>query len=150
MKFVLIGCAVILVIAIAVAIGVGYYVRSHSAEWLEQGKAIRTEGTSFGAKAAEPQCLSEAMARYRSDRGMRSGIKQGVWLGGCLETSSIDPQFCTDVPPEAELLRTAAWRNERCAEFGMKGDTVCPSILQQMQRYCFSPERRKKLDAAKP
>jgi hypothetical protein len=147
-KVLIFGCSAVVVIAIVAVVAGVWFVRSKSGEWIAQGKAVRAEGGSFGLHASESQCLSETMTRYRSAPGMMGGVKQSVWLGGCLDASAYDPEFCTGVPPMEEIVRTAEWRNRVCAGFGLSGDPTCPSMLSEMQRYCAGEKRRTKASAA--
>jgi hypothetical protein len=76
---------------------------------------------------------------------MVGSIKTTVWLGGCLETSPLSDGFCADVPSEVEFTRTATWRAEQCRQHGFAGDSTCPAIFSEVQRYCHSPARARKL-----
>ena len=144
LKVVLIGCGVIVVVGIVAVALIGWYVKSHGSDWMAQGKAIRAEGATFGRGTTESQCLTEAMSRYRAKRGMMSGIRQRIWLQGCLEASSFEPDFCSGVPAEEQFGATVRWRVSRCQDLGLQGDSTCPNILAEMQRYCAGPARRKK------
>ena len=99
---------------------------------------------SVALGVSESMCVAEAMTRYSRDRGMISGIKQRLWLAGCLETSKLDPEFCASVPPDSEIMRSASWRTSQCSTFGLGGDSTCPNILAEVQTYCAGTERRKK------
>src|SRR6185369_5697260 len=101
-KGILIGCSVLTVIAIACILSVGVFVKSKGTDWIARGKEARAEGEAFGRGVSESVCVSEAMARYGRDRGMISGVKHRLWLSGCLQTSRLDPEFCTSVPPDSE------------------------------------------------
>ncbi len=144
LKVILIGCGVIVVVGIVAIALVGWYVKSHSGDWIAQGKAIRAEGAAYGKSVSESQCLGETMSRYRANRGMMSGIRQRVWLSGCLEAASLDAEFCSAVPAEQQFGSTVTWRVARCQDFGLQGDSTCPNILAEVQRYCASPARKKK------
>lgn len=144
LKFFLIGCAVVIVLGIIAVAVVGWYVKSHSGQWMAQGKAVRGEGMSFGRTATEPQCVSEAMTRYRAHTGMVNGISQRLWLDGCLETASVDAEFCAGVPAEDQFTASVTWRVKQCRDFGFQGDSTCPNIVAEVQRYCAGPVRRKK------
>lgn len=147
-KGVVIGCSVLLVLGAAAAVAIGWLLKSKSRDFVAKGKAMRSEGAQFGRDLSESQCLAEAMARYRKSTGMVSGIRQAVWLGACLETSAIDTGFCANVPPEDELVRTVAWRVARCADLGFSGDSTCPNILAEVQRYCGGAVRKKKISGS--
>lgn len=144
LKVFLIGCGVIIVLGIVAAAVIGWYLKSHSAQWVAQGRAVRAEGAAFGRNTTESQCLSEAMSRYRANRGIVSGIKQRVWLQGCLEASAFEPEFCSAIPAEEQFAATVRWRVARCQDFGLQGDSTCPNIVAEVQRYCVGSERKKK------
>ena len=143
-KGLLIGCSVLAVLAIAVIVAVGFFVKSKSADLIERGQEMRTEGETFGRGTTESMCVSEAMRRYSADRGIISGVKQRLWLAGCLETSKFEPSFCASVPPDSEIRRTAEWRVNQCSTFGLSGDSACPNVLAEVQTYCAGADRSKK------
>jgi len=143
-KGLLIGCSVLLVLAIVLVVAVGFFVKSKSSDLIARGKEMRTEGETFGRGVSESMCVSEAMRRYSADRGMISGVKQRLWLAGCLETSTFEPSFCASIPPQSELMRSAEWRVKQCATFGMSGDSTCPNVLAEVPTYCGGAGRQKK------
>lgn len=143
-KGILIGCSVLAVIVIACVVSVGFFVKSRSRDWIARGKEVRAEGEAFGRGVSESMCVSESMRRYSRDRGMISGVKQRLWLAGCLETSRLEPAFCASVPPDSEILRTAGWRVNQCSTFGLGGDSTCPNIFAEVQTYCAGTGRKKK------
>lgn len=147
-KVLLFGCLAIVVIGIVAIVAIGWFVKSRSGEWIAQAKSVRADGARFGLTASESQCVDEMMARYRRDPGMMTSVKQSVWLGGCLESSAPQPDFCNGVPAQNEIMRSATWRNSRCAEAGLRSDAVCPNLFTEVQRYCYSEARKKKIAAA--
>jgi hypothetical protein len=144
----LIGCSVLLVLALIAVGGITWFMKTKGADLIEQGQAMRTEGTSYGANVAESQCVTQALDRYRRDKGITGGVRATVWLGGCLESSAVEPEFCSGVPLTDEFTRTVSWRLQRCEELGLKGDSTCPNIFSEVQRYCEGSVRKGKVSAA--
>ena len=144
LKGVLIGCGAVLILA---AIGVFLavrYVSKNQDRWVARSTEIRDAGRTFGKSKRESDCVAESLNRYRGDRSIMGAFRARIWLSGCLESSAVEPDFCTNVPPETEIARSAAWRVGVCARNGMQGDSNCPNVIAEVQTYCASPERAKK------
>jgi hypothetical protein len=67
---------------------------------------------------------------------------KGMIIG--LESSAFDSGFCEGVPSTDELMRTVTWRVEQCRSRGFAGDSNCPNLFTEVQRYCYGPARAKK------
>lgn len=143
-KGVIIGCSVVLFISIIVVTALVWFVGSKKDELMAQGTAIRAEGNGFGKGVSEPKCVDEAVARYGNNRGVVGVIRNSVWLGGCLEISAFDAGFCAGVPSGDEFARTVTWRVEQCRNRGFAGDSNCPNLFAEVQRYCDGAARAKK------
>jgi hypothetical protein len=147
-RYSLIGCAIFALLLAAGIAGIAWYVNAHKGELVAKAKAVRSDGANAGKDLDESRCADESLSRYRTDGGMVGGMKKAVFLGGCLETSQISDGFCADVPREEEFMRSATWRVEQCRRHGFAGDSNCPNILAEVQRYCYGPVRVRKLTAA--
>jgi hypothetical protein len=144
-KGLLIGCGVLVLLA-AVAIFLGIrYLSANKDQILARGKELRAAGEAYGRTRREPECVAEALTRYRGDRSMMGAIRSRLWLSGCLHTAAPDPEFCSNVPPSSEIIRSATWRVAQCGKYAMQGDSSCPNILDEVQTYCESSQRAKKL-----
>ncbi|HSP34595.1 MAG TPA: hypothetical protein VLU46_09800 [Thermoanaerobaculia bacterium] len=146
-KVLLFGCLAVVVIAIVAIVAIGWFVKSKSGAWIEQAQSVRKDGSKFGLTASESRCVDEMMTRYRREPGVMSSVKHTVWLGGCLESSAVEPEFCNGVPPHDEIMRSATWRNSRCVQAGLSRDPTCPNLFSEVQRYCYSETRKKKAAA---
>ena len=144
----LIGCSVIVVLGIIAVGAITWFMKTRGKALFEQGQALRAEGKSFGGNVTESQCVTQAMDRYRRGRGITGGVRTTVWLSGCLESSAAEPEFCNGVPLTDEFTRTVSWRLERCEQLGFKGDSTCPNIFAEVQRYCEGSKRKEKVSAA--
>ena len=143
----LIGCSILLILGIAAVVAVMVYINRNAERLMAKGEAVQADATQFGAKVAEPACVAEMSTRYKKSPGFMAAIEQGVWLQGCLQASTFSSGFCDGVPPESEIMQSANWRVERCGEIGLRGDSVCPSLFAEMQKYCYGPERKRKAGA---
>ena len=144
-KGVLIGCAALLLLAAAGVFVAVRYVSKNTDQWVAKGTEIRDAGLTFGKSKRESDCVAESLNRYRGDRSIMGAIRVRIWLSGCLESSAVEPDFCTNVPPETEIMQSATWRAAVCAQNGMQGDSTCPNLVAEVQTYCASPERAKKV-----
>ena len=149
LKWIAIGCAGLLIVGVAAIAVMAWFVKTKGPAIAERANAAHTDGAAFGQKSSESQCFNEAMSRYRRDPGIISGTAQSVWLQACFEPSTVDPQFCADVPAmEDGMRKSIEWRVARCKQLGLGSDSVCQSILSQVQQYCTSSSRRDKVSAA--
>ena len=145
----LIGCSILFVIGVIVIGAMALFLKSKGTELVTKGRQVSEQGQAFGRYVTESECLTESLTRYRSETGMINAVKQSVWLRGCLEPSTAEPDFCAGVPPRDELNASASWLVERCRQYGFSGDANCPNILQAMQGYCEESSRQGKLSRAK-
>jgi hypothetical protein len=135
-KGLLIGCGSVVLLGIAAVVAVTLWFRSHGDELRAQGKAAQAAGAKAGAALMDGQCVDAALADYAKDRGMFNAVQARVWLAGCLGTARPTEGFCTGVPPESEIMRSATWRVARCDAHHLGGDSTCPNILAEWQQHC--------------
>lgn len=143
-KGLLIAVSLFLVLGGIAIVAIGWYVKRVGGDPTTIVLPLQTEGMIFGENVSESQCLSEAVARYRMDSGLHNAIDQAYFLEGCLSTSTLDVDFCTDVPPRTESAMTVEWRATRCAAAGLGDAPRCPNMLENVQVYCEGEVRRKK------
>ena len=142
MRSLLIGCVAFLLVIALSAFFVARWVKTRG---VAKADAMQAEGATFGRKATESACLTEGMARYAKNTGVVGGMAQMLWLGGCLETSKLDADFCDGVPSPAEMGPSVVWRVAKCQELGLGGDARCSNILGQVQTYCAGDMRKTKV-----
>src|SRR5258708_21853730 len=147
-KVLLAGCSVLVLLAVAGIAGLAWYVRAHKDDLLAQARKVRSDGAQTGRNLTEARCVDDALSRYINDKGVIGGVRTQVWLGGCLEASQPTEGFCNGVPSESEFMRTVNWRVDQCRARGLTGDSTCPNILAEVQRYCGGTSRSAKLAAA--
>ena len=138
-KGLLIGCPILLLVAVIAAIVVVPRISKVMESTMADMEKVRAEGREVGRvmNASSSACVGEAMRMYGGSR--RKELRARYWLEGCLETSTRDPGFCSDVPPISENMKTATWRMSECTRLGFGGDKGCARILVSIQRYCEKP-----------
>ena len=110
LKGVLIGCGAVLVLAAIGVFLVARYASKNQDRWIARSTEIRDAGLALGKSKRESDCVAESLDQYRGDRSIMSAIRVRIWLSGCLESSAVEHDFCTNVPPETEIARSApAW-----------------------------------------
>ena len=144
-KGILIGCAIVFVLAVVFVGGVAWFVKTKGPGLVEGAKSATNDGKAFGTGKRESECVTEAMSQHRTNRSMMGTMSQALWLDACLEASTPEPEFCTGVPLTSEFTKTISWRLAKCNEFGFRGDSACQSLVQQVQIYCESPKRKEKM-----
>ena len=123
-----------------------YWWHQNSAKLLDGAKAAVSEGYKSGGNLDEGGCVVSALERHKADwnRSMFSGIRNGLWLTGCLNASKPEEKFCVGVPPQSEVFAVGAWSGIACAQHGLS-DPYCPTLFQNISKYCSSSQRVEKL-----
>lgn len=142
-KWLLIGCGVLLVICVIGIAAVALWLNANKDQLMARGRAAEAEGTQFGKDVPEPRCVDEALSLYSKERSLPGTIRSSIWLRGCLKSSAFTDGFCDGVPSDDEILRSIAWRTEQCRKRGFVGGQ-CGNVLAGMQKYCHGDARRKK------
>jgi hypothetical protein len=98
----------------------------------------RAEGISFD----EDQCFEAALERSHRlpARAFDDLLANRLRFEECLKASRFVPGFCDGVPPLEDPRATADWQMDRSLHLSPPGRW----LLVPVQRYCHSPERRKK------
>jgi hypothetical protein len=128
-------CVVLFVVG-AVGLGVLLWSR-HSGALLEAGNKQNEQGLVFGKQTDESGCLNEAIARYKSNRGLVGSMATAIFVQACWKASGPTPGFCDHVPKPFDVFTTARWQVEQTKRAGI-ADQFGGQIFGQMQAYCGS------------
>jgi hypothetical protein len=131
LKFGMIGCGTLIVLAILAGIAMTIWARKNAPELEAGGSMAAREGARFGLRADEAGCFAEGKRRANEASGFSKAFAAGGFTRSCLEFSRPTEGFCADVPPPTAIRRSLAWQRERCS-----GDTGCAAIIGLMQNYC--------------
>ena len=140
----LISIAVVGVIVIG---GIAWFWwQQNSAEFISNAKVVAAEGYKYGGNLNEGECVVRALEKHKADwnRSIMSGVRNGLWLTGCLSASKLEEKFCVDVPPESEFVSVGVWTGTVCAQHDFS-DSYCPSLIRNISKYCSSTERLNKV-----
>ena len=109
---------------------------------LEATRRAERLGLAEGASFDEDQCFEAALERSRRlpARALDDLMINRLQFERCLEASRFVPGFCDGVPPLEDPRATAGWQMDRSLHLSPPGRW----LLVPVQRYCHSPERRKK------
>ena len=122
-----------------VAIGVVFaarWVRQRGESLKEEGKVLIAEARAFGTGKDADACIAESMTRLQAAQGFIGEAKVNVFLQHCLETATVRPETCADVPPPGEILNTARWSLDECARRGRPNDQRCTRVIGALQMRC--------------
>lgn len=132
----------------AALVGGFFWLQSHSEELAVQGKAALRAGHEFGRGKEAPACVDEALGRLGGSPGIVAEATNKVWLAACLKSARVPAGYCDDVPPRNEIMRSATWALERCAELGRE-DQPCTRLVGAIQERCLAaPDPAAPSDAA--
>ena len=109
--------------------------KNHSSELFAAGDAALVEGSNFGAAADSNECVHEAFLRFDACEDFGCQVANNIFLQACLNAATPTAEFCRDVPPLDDIMRSATWRAEMCVE-GRRLGTLCQSLVGQIQEYC--------------
>ena len=90
LKALLIIVVVIIVLVVGVVIAGVYWISRNKDAWIARGKEVMTEGRDFGRQSDNQGCVDESISRYKKEPGLASTISNGIFMRGCLESSSFD------------------------------------------------------------
>lgn len=141
LKFALIGCGGLIVLAIIAVVGMGIWWKRNGGDLQESAMAATRDGARFGLVRDEAACFEEGRRRAAESSTFQGTFTVGAFVRACMEYSRPTPGFCNDVPPSTSLGRSAAWQAQRCGD-----DMVCRNVSQVQQTYCT--EGRPKRTAA--
>jgi hypothetical protein len=138
---VIFACGFVLVILAVLT--AAYWWSHHSREIFQKVESTYTEGTEYGKKTDNQGCLTEALSRYRQNRGITGSMSANLFVRGCLESSRPAPGFCDSVPRPFDILKSAQWQAKQCKDAGLS-DSYCGQIFSQVQQYCETRESKQK------
>ncbi len=139
LKVLIVVGGILVLLVVAAAVGLFYVARTYGPGIIEAGKHSMEEGREYGRRADNEGCLNEAVARQARADGFTAMIKINVFMRACLEASRPTPGFCDGVPGRTEIMKGARWQMDQCKRFGLKPESQCGQLFQQVQMYC---ERR--------
>jgi hypothetical protein len=124
---------------VVLAVGVflaARWVRQRGVALNEEGKAVIAQARAFGVGKDGEACIAESMTRLRTSQGFIGEAKVKVFLQHCLETATVAPELCADVPPPNEILKSARWTLDQCAKRGRPDDQRCTRVIGALQMRC--------------
>ena len=144
-KVVLSAFATAIAAVILLGLGGWYWWKRNAGELLESGKESITLGRESGTTLGESSCLQFALDNHKAnpDLSILSSVRNGLWLSGCLETSRVEKDFCSAVPAQDDVIARGVWAGLACAKEGLS-DPYCPTLLQNVTKYCSSTTRDEK------
>ena len=108
---------------------------AHRSDLQQDAQIATSEGMRFGETSNEAGCLDQALMRYDACQNFSCQLGNNLFLSACLETASSSSEFCIGVPTKDELLQTALWRQQVCAQRDRPG-SFCQALMNQVQAHC--------------
>ncbi|HKR67057.1 MAG TPA: hypothetical protein VJZ00_25245 [Thermoanaerobaculia bacterium] len=132
---------IVLVVAAILCGGVALYfgirwARREVRQLHNEGPSIVAEGNEFGRRKDGNACVAEGITRLNRCDGFICETKVRIFLNSCLQTATVAPEFCKDVPRVTEIMKTASWGPAECKRRGAKDMTRCARVLGAIQEYC--------------
>jgi hypothetical protein len=105
------------------------------AVWLRKASAraadARAEGNVYATQHDADGCVSDGLRRMNSS-GLGSEAATQAFLRACLAIAPRPPGFCASVPPKDEIMKSAHFGIQFCAQRGRGGDRSCARIFAQV------------------
>lgn len=108
---------------------------NHRSELVAAGETAQAEGSSFGATTDLNGCVQQALLRFDACENFGCQIANNIFIQACLRAAAPTAEFCLDVPPLDDLMRSVTWRAEMCMQGGRSG-TFCGELMGRVQDYC--------------
>lgn len=135
----LVAVVILSILGVGACVGLGIlWFTANEEDIRSTGEQAIADGEAFGTTHNLDECVDEALDRV--DRcgafGLMCEGMAGIFMTSCLENSEPQPEFCQGVPSEHNILESAQWSLELCAEKGQPGSQPCTRAVQNIQRYC--------------
>lgn len=101
-----------------------------------EGRATQADAEAFARDAEQRGCVAEALSRTDVCDSIRCEIQTAIFVTTCLDAARPSGGFCDGIPPRTELVASAQWALERCAELDRDGDRSCTRVFEKVQRSC--------------
>ena len=133
-----VGSGVLLLVC--AVLGLAGYMRSHRAEYAEEGRQAMSAGMAYGRTQARDSrdCIEEGLRRLPGLQGIRAEVANNVFCSACLQVAPRAPAFCDGVPAESALLDSVRWRSDVCAAHPGLDLQLCQRFLGAWQKNCAS------------
>lgn len=116
--------------------GVVWWFDQNKGELKARGEAAMAEGKAFAEGKLAEECVTEALRRNQQDDGIVAGATHKMFLKACLSAAEVPEDFCASVPPRDEIMASATWALDACAERGLPGDQPCTRLVAAVQEHC--------------
>lgn len=137
--------AALLVLALLVGLGMTgglRWLHRNKARLAQEGLQTRKHALAFAKNRDQQACLTEALRREAACDSFLCHISNNIFLKEALQASASTPGFCDGVPRNTEILKSAAWRVERCRSIGRE-DPYCNELFGTVQKFCNGPADKK-------
>jgi hypothetical protein len=139
---IIVGLVIVLLVVGVVGAGVIWWSRNKDV-LVARATAQVTEGRNAGKVTDNQGCVDQSISRYKAGPGFAGTIAAGLFMRACLETSSLTPGFCDEVPKEMEFVKSAQWRTAQCQRVDLSTDQYCQQLFAPVQQFCQLPRSKK-------
>src|SRR4051812_43327501 len=89
--------------------GVTWWFNANKDSLKAKGEAVMADAKAFAQKSDSAGCLKESLTRLKANSGLMDEVTHRIFLAECLRVAPKSAGFCTDVPPQSELMKAALW-----------------------------------------
>ena len=116
------------------------WVYFYGRKFMDDTRAVLEEGRAAGLALDASACVDIAVERMESCAGyeLKCRFKQQFFLQGCLNSSQLSPEFCSEVPKTSDILDSVSFRRRECTKRKQGGKQGCEQLMQAVQMFCDS------------
>jgi len=106
--------------------------------WLARRLGVDEPARELGRRSTELECVVEGVSQAGrcSSSSVACMTATNLFTSVCMEEARPSPELCTPVPDPLQVIRSARWQKDWCAEAGSPGE-ACVAIARTVQRRCY-------------
>lgn len=138
LKIVLVLLGVVVLLCGLSSLGAYWWFDTNKDKLKGVGERAKKEGAAFAYQRDAEACVDEALRRLAERSGIVDQAEHKLFLKACLEKADRPAAFCDGVPPRTEIMLSATWAIDRCAQKGRTENQDCSRLMQAVQEACQS------------
>jgi hypothetical protein len=141
LKWTLLILGVLVLLCLAGVGGFAWWLNANKETLKADGDKAKQEGEAFGRATDANGCVTEGLRRLSARSGIMAKALNNLFLEHCLDVAERPSQFCDGVPPNGQIIQSAAWAVQACQERGQGGNQDCGNMMQVVQKACSKPKQ---------
>ena len=136
------GLSVLMLLAVTALAGAGvWWMKNNAGRLKDEALGTRDTANAFGQGKQAQDCVDEGLRQAVDCMGgidVPCNVRTTLFLRYCLETASLPPGYCDEVPDSSSPFASMRYRITACAGHGLTNNTSCQALFAGVQQYCDS------------